>query len=291
MSQTDIQEQENQTGVIALVVAASIWGCFPLYWDLMGFTNALDVLSNRIIWSFFAGILLLRFTDQRFLPGRISVKQLLLLFFAASFLSANWATSIYSVQINKVVEGGIGMYFSPVFQMIIGCVLFKEAFNCTKLIVLVLSTFSIGLLIYDLGETPYIAVGMGLSFAFYATLKKLIDIPARESFIYETGLMIGPALIYMVLFGSRLTSGGFENHMEMALLLGAGIVAVPPLVLYGFGAQRTTLATSGMILNFIPILNIVVGVSLLGEVFTNYQTMSAILISCAVFYYSIKRGQ
>jgi chloramphenicol-sensitive protein RarD len=291
MSQAELQASDDHAGVAALVAAATMWGCFPAYWSLLSFTDPLDILNNRIIWSFLVGVVALRVVDGIYLPRPAPAKQLVLLFVAATLLSFNWGVSIYAVQINRVVEGGIGMYFAPVFQMAIGCVLFHEPYNSTKRVVSVLSVTSIALLIYDLGEFPFIAFGMGLSFAFYATTKKLIDVSSRQSFIYETSIMLVPSLIYMHTFGSRLTGGGFENTSEMLLLIGAGLIAAPPLILYGFGAQRTTLTTSGMILNFIPILNIIVGIVLLRETFSPLRAVATVLISVAVFYYTLQRGR
>lgn len=290
MTQVELQERDNHTGIAALVVAACIWGCFPAYWSFLSFTGALDILSNRIVWSLLAGILILRLVEGYYLPKPVAGRQLMLLCLAATLLSFNWGISIYAVQINRVVEGGIGMYFAPVFQMAIGCMFFREAFNRTKQAVSVLCLSSIVLLVYDLGEFPLIAFGMGLSFAFYASTKKMVEVSSRQSFIYETSMMLIPALMYMGFAGSRLTGGGFQNFNEISLLIGAGLIAAPPLILYGFGAQRTTLATSGMILNFIPILNITVGVALLNETFSPLRAVATTLIAVAVFYYTLQRG-
>jgi len=281
------QSSHQQGGVIALVASAVIWGCFPLYWSLLNFTNALDILGNRIIWSLLFGVILLRIIDGHFLPKAINGKQIILLGLASILLSFNWGISIYAVEINRVVEGGIGMYFAPVFQIILGCILFRESITRTKILVSVILLISIGLLIYDLGEFPFIAFAMGMSFACYASVKKLITISSRQSFIYETFFMVIPAITMMSLFGSALTSNGWEKPLEPLLLIGAGLIAAPPLILYGFGAQRTTLATSGMILNFIPIINILIGIFILNERFSEPVALSTLLISIAVFYYTL----
>jgi len=281
---------ENK-GIAALVAAAIMWGCFPLYWNLLGFTSSLDVLANRVIFSLLFGLVILRIIDGRFLPKRIHKRQLLLLSAASIGLSLNWGISIYAVQNARVVEAGIGMYFAPIFQIIIGSIVFKEAYNRTKLYVTILMIISLVFLIFDLGKFPVIALVMGLSFASYASFKKLITLSPRDSFIYEASVMVIPATVYLSLSGSALTAQNFTNTNEILLLIGAGLIAAPPLVLYGYGAQKTALSTSGMTLNFIPIISILIGVFVLGESFSANVAISTGLITVAVFYYSLARGK
>jgi len=285
------QRAKRRDGVVALVAAATIWGCFPVYWRFLSFTNSIDILSNRIMWSFAVGMVLHRIVSGAFVPRSVPMRQILLLLMSALVLSANWCISIYAVEVNRVVEGGIGMFFAPIFQLMIGRVLFKEGFNSTKVIVVSISVISGAMLIYDLNAVPYIAVGMGLSFATYATIKKLVSVPALQGFIIETGLLFLPAVAYVILNGSRLTGGGFQNTSELLLLAGAGAIAAPPLILYGFGAQRVSLSTSGMMLNLIPIINIAVGILVLREAISPLRGLSAMLVSVAVLFYSYRRGE
>lgn len=111
------QRSERRDGVVALVAAAAIWGCFPIYWRFLSFTNSIDILCNRIVWSFAVGMVLHRTVSGVFVPRSIPMRQILLLLGSALLLSANWCISIYAVEVNRVVEGGIGMFFAPIFQL------------------------------------------------------------------------------------------------------------------------------------------------------------------------------
>lgn len=270
-------------GPFSLCLAASIWGCFPLYWHLLSFASTLDILANRIIWSFIFGIVALKLINGRLIPKLPETKELVYVLMAALFLSFNWGISIYAVQVERVVEGGIGMYFAPIFQILIGIIIFKESINRAKIIATTLLIISALILIFDLRSIPTIALGMGLSFAIYASIKKKVSTSSIASHVLESGAMTVPALVYMNIYGSRLTSG---TPLDVSLLVGAGIVAAIPLILYGFGAKLVTLASSGMILTLIPIINIAVGAFLLGEHVTLPTGMSILFIVMAVFYYT-----
>jgi len=284
-------QSDKSKGIAALVTSAVMWGCFPLYWNLLGFTGALDVLANRVVFSLIFGFVILRAIDGRFMPIRINTQQFLLITAASIGLSLNWGISIYAVESARVVEAGIGMYFAPIFQIIFGAVAFKETLNRTKILVTILMAISLGFLIFDLGQFPVIALVMGLSFASYASLKKMITLSPRDSFIYEASVMLIPALLYISIKGSALTAQNFTNTYEIFLLIGAGLIAAPPLVLYGYGAQKSALSTSGMTLNFIPIISILIAVFVLDERFSKNIAISTGLITTAVFYYSLARGK
>lgn len=276
----------NRSGVPALLLAASIWGCFPLYWHWLGFTDTFDILANRALWSFVVGLILIGAIDKRLIPATPErLREYVLIFLAAAVLSLNWGISIYAVQVGRVVEGGIGMYFAPISKIILGILLFRETVDRTKIIVILMLIASIVILVVDLMTIPIIAIGMGLSFAVYGSIKKVLSLPSRDSFVIESGIMALPALIYLAMFDTALVSGGFS---QAALLIGAGCIAAPPLILYGFGNQHTSLATSGVIMTGISMINILIGWLILGEPMTLPASASIIIIALAATYYSMK---
>ena len=269
-------------GTLALVLAASVWGCFPLYWSFLHFTSTLDVLAHRVCWSLLVGIFVHRVTLGVLAPKVPSFRELVLTGLAASVLAFNWGISIYAVHVGRVVEGGIGMYFAPVLQMILGILLFGEQLTKTKAITVLLLLLSSAILILDLREIPYIALGMGGSFAIYATIKKSLTISGTSSFVIETAIMFLPAAVFLTLTDTAMGTSIPVN----LFLIGAGLIAAPPLILYGFGVQRVTLATSGMILLLIPLINVLVGAVILQEPVSLAKMSSIAIIGAAVTYYT-----
>jgi EamA domain-containing membrane protein RarD len=71
------------------------------------------------------------------------------------------------------------------------------------------------------------------------------------SLVIATGMMFALAVLYLFQFGTART-GEIESSL---LLIGAGLILVPPLVLYGFGVKHVTLVSSPMIIILIPLIN------------------------------------
>ena len=80
-------------------------------------------------------------------------------------------------------------------------------------------------------------------------------------------------------------TGEIESSL---LLLGAGLIAVPPLILYGFGVKHVTLASSQKIIILIPLIKVLVVVLILAEPTSTGKWMSMIGIRVAVTSYSYR---
>ena len=54
--------KDARAGVLAMVLACTIWGLSPIYYKLLAHVGALEVLAHRTLWSlvFFAGVLTLQ---------------------------------------------------------------------------------------------------------------------------------------------------------------------------------------------------------------------------------------
>ena len=102
--------------------------------------------------------------------------------------------------------------------------------------------------------------------------------------VIATGMMFALAVSYLFQFGTACT-GEIESSL---LLIGAGLIAVPPLVLYGFWVKHVTLASSPMIIIFIPLIKVFIGLLILVEPTSIGKWMSMIRIRVAVTFYSYR---
>ena len=97
-------------------------------------------------------------------------------------------------------------------------------------------------------------------------------------------MMFALAVLCLFQFGTACT-GEIESSL---LLIGAGLIAAPPLILYGFGVKHVTLASSPMIIILIPLIKVLVGVLILAEPTSFWKWMSMIRIRVAVTFYSYR---
>ena len=101
---------ESRKGLGFGIAAYGIWGTFPLYWPLLEPAGAIEILAHRILWSMVTMgviVVLLRRTSQ--LRALLADRRVfLLLAFAAAVISVNWATYIWGVNNERVVETSLG---------------------------------------------------------------------------------------------------------------------------------------------------------------------------------------
>jgi len=81
------QTNERLIGIAATACAYLLWGVLPLYWKLVNVVPPLEILAQRIIWSFFFMVLVLLATRK-----------------LQSFLGALYET-IYKLKLLKVLSG------------------------------------------------------------------------------------------------------------------------------------------------------------------------------------------
>ncbi len=51
--------KDNRNGIMYAFTAFFWWGLFPLYWKLLSGISSVEILANRIIWSFVLTFLLI----------------------------------------------------------------------------------------------------------------------------------------------------------------------------------------------------------------------------------------
>ena len=104
------------------------------------------------------------------------------------------------------------------------------------------------------------------------------------SLVIATGMMLALVALYLFQFGTACT-GKIEFSL---LLIGAGLIALPHLILCGFGVKHVNLASSPKTIIFIPLIKVLVVVLILAEPTSIGKLMSMIGIRVAVTSYSYR---
>src|SRR5690606_23601610 len=89
------------------------------------------------------------------------------------------------------------------------------------------------------GRPPWIALALAMSFASYGFLKKKVNLGAIEALAIETLIAFPVALAYLLWLKSQAQlTFGTAGAMNVALLIGTGLVTAGPLLLFGAAATR-----------------------------------------------------
>lgn len=276
----------HRTGLLLGAAAYVMWGLFPLYWPLVDAAAPVEILAHRIVWSLaLLGLILLargRLARLATMPRR-SVGYLAA---AAVLISVNWGTYIYGVNSQQVVETSLGYFIGPLVTVLVAVVVLGERLRLAQWAALSLAALAVALLTLDYGRLPWIALTLAFSFATYGLLKKKANVGAAESLTVETLVLVAPAVGYLWLLDAA-GDGTFGrlSTTHTALLIGAGLVTVLPLLAFSGAATRIPLSTLGLLQYIGPTLQFAIGVFVYGEPMPTSRLVGFVLvwISLALF--------
>jgi chloramphenicol-sensitive protein RarD len=258
-------------GILKGIGAYVLWGFFPLYWKMLHQVPALQVIGNRIVWSFLLLAAVLLFTRQwtgfhlaAFLPKIIGIYSI-----AAVLLTINWLVYVWGVNSGFTIETSLGYFINPLVSVLLGVLILHERLRPTQWIAIGIAAAGVAYLTSVYGRLPWIALVLALSFGFYGLVKKIAPLGALHGLALETGIVFPAALVYLLVVGMRGT-GAFlqDGTMTTLLLIGAGPVTTVPLLLFASAAREIPLTIIGLLQYIAPTLQFMIGVFIFKEPFS-----------------------
>ena len=283
-------EQSNKKGLITALSCYIIWGLLPLYWALLNHISPYNILADRIIWSGICmaivvfGLHIKQFKkDFQLLKEQRS--QLVLLLVASVIISINWFTYIWAITNNQVMNTSIGYYINPLFNVVLGVILFKEFLSLPKKLSVLIATIGIALLTYQLGSLPLVSMILAVSFGFYGAVKKKLLISPFTSIAFEAWLLMPLALLYTTIVDNTVWSYFDTDWYTTLLLIASGLTTSVPLVLFSYGAQLLPLNLLGFLQYVSPTIALLLAIFYFGESFDTPQMIAfgCIWIALAIY--------
>ena len=259
--------KKRNLGLTAAVGSYLLWGLLPVYWKQLSAVSAYEILSHRIIWSFFFMLMILSFMG-RMVSFWEECKHLwadksrgALLALASFLITANWCIFIWAVTNRHVVDTSVGYYMNPLVSVLLGVVCFHERLSKMKWFSIAVAAAGISVMTWELGRFPLIAVGLASTFALYGAVKKKLNLDAFYSITLETFFVLPFALAYVLSLGN----GGI-GHFNVDDL---------PLNVLGFCQYIS------------PSITLLLGIFLFGEPFTRAQLSAFSFIWSALAVFTI----
>jgi chloramphenicol-sensitive protein RarD len=269
------------------VAAYLLWGLFPLYWPLLEPAGPIEILAHRIVWSLLVVATVLAVTRnwawvRPLLADRATLARMAL---AAVLISVNWATYIWGVNNDHVVETSLGYFINPIVTVLIGVVVLHERLRRVQWAAIGLGTIAVLVLAVDYGRPPWIALTLAFSFGTYGLLKKQVGatVGAVQSLTVETAVLFVPALTFLVVLDAR--GDGQLGHTGLGhglLLASAGIATAVPLLFFASAARRIPLSTLGLLQYIAPVLQFLTGVLLYDEPMPASRWVGFVLVWAAL---------
>ncbi|MBN5264794.1 EamA family transporter RarD [Serratia marcescens] len=260
--------KQTRQGIFFALAAYFMWGIASAYFKLIQQVSADEILTHRIIWSFFFMLALI--TLGRNWPKVRAAcqnrKRLLLLAVTALLIGGNWLLFIWAVNNHHMLEASLGYFINPLVNVLLGMLFLGERFRRMQWVAVALAFTGVLVQLWQFGSLPIIGLGLAFSFAFYGLLRKKIAIDAQTGMLIETLWLLPVAAAYLFLFADSPTSHLSANPWSLNLLLvAAGIVTTVPLLCFTAAATRLRLSTLGFFQYLGPTLMFLLAVTFYGE--------------------------
>jgi chloramphenicol-sensitive protein RarD len=259
---------DTRNGVLFGLGAYVIWGLTPLFWNLVEGVGAVNLLTNRIIWSILVLLVILA-VQRRFTEFRIayaSGRTVALTALAAGLLAINWGVWLFAVTNEQIVEGSLGYFINPLVSVALGVVVLRETLRKMQWVAVGIATVGVIGMAVSVGTPPWIALALAFSFGSYGLVKKNPEIAAPlVSLMGEILILAVPAVFVLVAFSDPGDLHASDGLTTILFLVGTGVVTTIPLLLFGASARRIPLTTVGLLQYIAPTLQLIVGVFIFGE--------------------------
>lgn len=277
--------QQTRQGVFYALGAYFIWGIAPAYFKLIQQVSPDEIMTHRVIWSFFF-MLVLVCISRHWPQVKATLQQpkkVLLLAVSATLICGNWLLFIWAVNNHHLLEASLGYFINPLLNVLVGMVFLGERFRRFQWIAVLLATCGVIVQLWKFGSVPVIALGLAVSFSLYGLLRKKIAVDAQTGMLIETTWLLPFAALYLFGIADSPTSHLSENALSLNLMLvAAGIVTTIPLMLFTAACTRLRLSTVGFFQYLGPTLMFLLAVVFYGEVMTPDKAVTFAFIWAAL---------
>ncbi len=280
---------DNHDGLISTASAFLLWGLLPIYWKLLDKVPSFQILSHRTIWSL-VFLLILLVCLKRLGEVKAALRKRRnrwCLAGGALMLSINWGIYIWAVTNGHIIESSLGYYITPLINVVLGCVVFKDRLNPLQLAAIALAATGVAVMVVRYGHFPWLALCIALSFGMYGMIRKLADVESMPGLFLET-LLLSPFMAGYHLWQENLGLGAFL-HMSLdidGLLLLSGVATSIPLLLFAHGARRIPFITVGLLQYITPTIAFLLGCLVYGEEFKPSHALGFTCIWLALALYT-----
>lgn len=240
-------DQHARAGVLFAIVAYSMWGFAPMYFKLLAYMPATEILVHRIVWSGVVLLLLVALRNQwpKIKAAIKSRKIMLILLAAGLLLGTNWLLFIWAVNNDQLLEASLGYYINPLFNILFGRLFLAERLRPMQKGAVVFAISGVAIAVAGLGYLPWIALVLAISFSLYGLLRKKVAVDSMPGLFIETAMMLPAALVYWLLFAGESSDMLSNSAYTNVLLILAGVVTTAPLLCFTAAARRIQYSTLG----------------------------------------------
>jgi chloramphenicol-sensitive protein RarD len=277
-----VAKPETSQAAIALSLSVYfIWGALTLYWKELHDFDPFELIGWRVTSSVVV-LTVVMLATRRLVPLLRTLRspQLLLRIALASvLLTINWATYVWAVVNDHVIETALGYFIAPILTIVVGVFVLHEKLRGIQRVAVTFAIGGIAVLTIAYGRVPWIALIIATSWTFYAYLKKKVPLAPLESLTAEVIVLAVPAFIFLCATWNNVDSvQNTANSMEWVFVAFTGVITAVPLLMFASASQRTPLTILGPMQYIVPTMNFLIGWLMFNEVLTSSKVAGFSLI-------------
>lgn len=274
--------------MLAAVAAFFLWGVLPLFWKQLDFLPPASIVAQRTLWSLV--ILLVLLFHKREVAGlmaalrnpRLAAWHLM----SGALLAANWLLYVWATLNGRILEGALGYYLNPFFNMLFGVLWFGERHNRLQLAAIALALCGVAIQIPAAGHFPWVALTLATTFSLYAVVKKRSPLESRLGLTTETVLLAPVALGWLALHSSSSAEAFGGTLPHGLLVIASGVATTLPLICFGHAARNISLTTLGILQFLGPTLQFFIGWRFYSEPVTMNRLITFAMVWTAIGIYA-----
>ncbi len=281
MTKTVAKPETSQAAIALSLSVYFIWGALTLYWKELHNFDPFELIGWRVTSSVVV-LTVVMLATRRLVPLLRALRnpQLLLRIALASvLLTINWATYVWAVVNDHVIETALGYFIAPILTIVVGVFVLHEKLRIIQRVAVTFAVGGIAVLTIAYGRVPWIALIIATSWTFYAYLKKKVPLAPLESLTAEVIVLAAPAFIF--LFATWNKAGSVQNtanSVEWIFVAFTGVITAVPLLMFASASQRTPLTILGPMQYIVPTMNFLIGWLMFNEALTSSKVAGFSLI-------------
>lgn len=283
-----MQTGDSRSGVLSALAAFFLWGVLPFFWKAMAFLPAGSIIAHRTLWSLAFLLPVMAWRGRlgevrRTLATLPGIGWHLL---SGGLLASNWLLYVWATLHDRILEGALGYYLNPFFNMLFGALFFGERQNRTQMIAVSLALAGVACQFPAVKGVPWVALVLAVTFALYAVVRKKAPLGALGGLTCETALLAPPALVWLLWSSGGIPEAFGASWPHALLAIGTGLVTAVPLLCFGHATRHLRLTTLGILQFLGPTLQFLIGWRIYGEPMNSLRLLSFTLIWAAIAIYA-----
>ena len=281
MTKPAAKPETSQAAIALSLSVYFIWGALTLYWKELHNFDPFELIGWRVTSSVVV-LTVVMLATRRLVPLLRALRnpQLLLRIALASvLLTINWATYVWAVVNDHVIETALGYFIAPILTIVVGVFVLHEKLRGIQRIAVTFAVGGIAVLTIAYGRVPWIALIIATSWTFYAYLKKKVPLAPLESLTAEVIVLAVPAFVFLCTTWNNIGSvQNTANSLEWVFVAFTGVITAVPLLMFASASQRTPLTILGPMQYIVPTMNFLIGWLMFSEVLTSSKVAGFSLI-------------